>query len=242
MNLQTSTIRDIALENPATTRVFEEFKIDYCCGGRKSLEEACAASGVDPAMLAARINEVLEGPRQSGDAPEELPLDKLIDHIVEKHHVFTRNEIGRLTLLFEKVCHKHGGAHPELIELRALFDALREDLTTHMRKEELVLFPYIKEAAFAHANGSRSLRMPPFGTVQNPVRVMMAEHDVAGDILRQMRKASADFAAPDDACPSFRALYHGAEELEHDLHQHIHLENNVLFPKAVDLECKLLQP
>lgn len=238
-NLTTKTIREIALEMPASTRVFEELKIDYCCGGRRNFTEACRAAGVSPLIAAEKISAVLTNNDGENDFVERKSPSALIDYIIEKHHVFTRQEIGRLTALMEKVCHKHARQNPVLFELKKVFRNLCDDLTVHMRKEEFVLFPYIKNLETAREK-YLSISFPPFGTVQNPVRVMMTEHDAAGDFLREMRELTDDFTAPENACTSYKALYFGLEELEKDLHQHIHLENNVLFPAAVELEREAL--
>jgi regulator of cell morphogenesis and NO signaling len=233
--LNSKTIREIALEKPQTTRVFEEFKIDYCCGGRRPFAEACLEAGVDPRLVADKLAAVLTN--EANDYPEKKTPSDLIDYIVDKHHVFTRNELERLTALMEKVCRKHGAHQPELFELQSILAALNDDLTVHMRKEEMVLFPYIKtlENSFAR---NLSVLPPHFRTVQNPVRMMLEEHDAAGDFLRRMREKSGDYQVPPEACPSFKALYSGLEDLERDLHRHIHLENNVLFPQAIELEVK----
>ncbi|HEX7177170.1 MAG TPA: iron-sulfur cluster repair di-iron protein [Pyrinomonadaceae bacterium] len=229
------TVREYAVETPNATRVFEKLKIDYCCGGGRSLGDACAVAGVP-------VEEVTRLIEQAGSAPAEMPaeivsgtLAELIDHILDKHHTFTRDEMERITALTEKVCSKHGENHPELLGVRTLFQQLCDDLRPHMFKEEMILFPYVKQMEQAAAAG-RPLPYAPFGTVGNPIRVMMNEHDTAGDILRELRATTADYAAPADACISYQTLYHALEELERDLHQHIHLENNVLFPRAVKLE------
>lgn len=239
--LNTKTIREIALEYPQTTRVFEEFKIDYCCGGRKPLSEACQTAGLDTDFVWQKIENAIEGFEENGktDFPEHKKTSDLTDYIVEKHHVFTNNEIERLTPLMEKVCNKHGSEHTELFEIQQVFRQLCQELTPHMRKEEMVLFPYIKVLA-AVVSTDLPIAEPHFKTVQNPVRMMMSEHDEAGDLLRQMRELSNDYTLPEGACPSYKALYFGLEELEKDLHRHIHLENNVLFPQAVELEEKVL--
>jgi regulator of cell morphogenesis and NO signaling len=234
------TIRDIAVEAPATTRVFEEFKIDYCCGGRRSLEDVCADTGIDPKVLIERIESAILNSRTQVDLahPEDKSPSDLIGYIIDKHHVFTARELERLTPLMAKVAKRHGELHPELHELYALFMDLAASLVPHMRKEEVVLFPYILQLDDALKAG---LSAPPshFGTVQNPVRMMMSEHDTDGERLRQMRELTHDYTLPEGACPSFTALYAGLEDLERDLHRHIHLENNVLFPAAVELEQRL---
>ena len=233
------TIREIALAAPATTRVFEEFKIDYCCGGRRSIEDACSAAGIDPAILTERIQAVIS--QQDGvetDHPEDKKPVELIGYIINKHHVFTAQEIERLTPLMAKVVDRHGDNHPELAELQTIFLELAGSLIPHMRKEEGVLFPYIQMLEAA-ATGLTPAPMSHFGTVQNPIRMMMSEHDTDGERLKTMRELTADYKLPDGACPSFTALYAGLEDLERDLHRHIHLENNVLFPAAAKLEERL---
>ena len=237
MQVTNKTIREIALEAPLTTRVFEEFKIDYCCGGRVDFAEACVNAGVDPGSVQEKLESVLRSSKPANESIESSRPADLIDHIVKTHHVFTRAELGRLGPLMEKVARKHGDAHPELLEIQEKFNALNDDLLPHMAKEEMILFPYIKELDNASTTG-RSATPPHFGTVRNPVRMMMLEHDVAGDLLPRMRSLSSDYAIPEGACPSFAALYAGLEDLEKDLHRHIHLENNVLFEQAIEMEGK----
>jgi regulator of cell morphogenesis and NO signaling len=237
-NFTTKTIREIAVEAPATTRVFEEFKIDFCCGGGYSFNDACRRAGVKPELVSQKISQVLKDDRELG-APETKGVSELIDYILEKHHVFTKAEITRLSALMEKVRRKHGETHPELFLLQNELIRLCDDLTPHMQKEETVLFPFIKNLEMA-LTGDLSTPRPPFGTVKNPIRMMMTEHDTDGEILRKMREITNDYAVPETACTSFRALYFGLEALEKDLHRHIHLENNILFPQAVKLEQKVL--
>ena len=228
------TVRDIALAAPSTTRVFEEYGIDFCCGGRKSLAEACANAGVDEQAVTVKLATMLDGP-QSADDPEKLSLPDLVNYILDKHHEYTRTEMLRLTGLMEKVAWKHGEKHPEVHELKENFAALTNDLVGHMRKEEMMLFPYIQDLVRAKARTLVPL-VPVFGTVSHPIKMMQFEHEEAGNILQKMRSVTKDYSAPHDACPSFKALYAGLDELEKDLHQHIHLENNVLFPLAIELE------
>ena len=238
-NFTTKTVREIAVEAPASVRIFEEYKIDFCCGGGRNFDEACQSAGVPPEIVSEKINRVLSDQSQNYKSPETKSASELIDYIVEKHHIFTKSEITRLSALMEKVGRKHGESHPELFELQKSFAELCNELSPHMMKEENVLFPFIKHLEMSDANNLFSPR-PPFGTVKNPVRMMMIEHDTAGDILRKMREITKDYALPENACPSFQALYFGLEELEKDLHRHIHLENNVLFPQAVKLEQKMI--
>ena len=235
MQITNKTVRDIALEAPLTTRVFEEFKIDYCCGGRVDFSEACVNAGLDPAMVQEKLESVIRSASPVAQSTDDRSATQLVDHIVNTHHAFTRAELARLGPLMDKVASKHGESHPELIEIREKFFALNDELLPHMAKEEMVLFPYIKQIDYAAANG-RPAPAPHFGTVRNPVRMMMFEHDAAGDILRRMRELASDYKTPEGACPSYGALYAGLEDLEKDLHQHIHLENNILFEQAIELE------
>lgn len=237
--LMNKTIREIAVEIPASTRIFEEFKIDYCCGGGRSFNDACQHAGIAPETVNRKIAAALKLSESGTELPQTENLTQLIDYILEKHHVFTKAELTRLEPLMEKVCRKHGEHHPELFKLQNSFIALYYDLMPHMQKEEMVLFPFIKNLELASENRLSSQR-PHFGTVKNPVRMMMVEHDTDGKILRQMREISRGYLVPENACPSFRALYFGLEELEKDLHRHIHLENNILFPRAVELEEQVL--
>jgi len=214
MNTNTKTINNIAREAPAPTTPFEDFKTDYCCGSRSKIADACSPASVDFEIVAKKIEDAEPNSGiNDQDFVEKLAVSELIDHIVEKHHTFTRNEIGRLILLLEKVCHKHGAQHPELHDLRVLFGALCDDMTTHMRQEEFHLFPYMKSVQQAHEK-HLSVPFPRFGTIGRPIRVMMGDHDTTWDFLKEMRSITKDFSPPADACPSFKALYQGFEDLE----------------------------
>src|ERR1051326_6563614 len=232
----TKTVREYALEIPAATRIFEKLGIDYCCGGGKSLATACIAAGVSVDEVLHSLNADVESVSTSAVSDwHALSQAELITHIVDKHHAFTREELVRLQTLLAKVSGVHGENHPELFQIQDQFGKLRGELDPHMLKEESVLFPYIVRMEEA-AVSKQTLSPPPFRTVQNPVRVMMAEHDAAGYILGKMREASSGYAVPPDGCISYKTLYSALTALEADLHQHIHLENNILFPRAVELE------
>ena len=231
------TVREVALENPAATRVLERFGIDYCCGGNQLLEQACAKAGATGADVLDSLEiheETARAARQVHDWQSE-PLSDLVAHIENTHHKYTREEIVRLSALLEKVCTVHGKNHPELYEIQSTFSGLVQELTTHMMKEEMVLFPYMVRLEEAVIQKEPVLPAP-FGTVRNPVAMMEHEHDSAGNALRAMRKASKEFLTPADACVSYQALYKALEAFEADLHQHIHLENNILFPRAIAME------
>lgn len=231
------TVRELALEDTAATRVFERLGIDYCCGGNKSLGDACQASNlsVDQVIDALEMaDEAAHAARKDRNWQVE-PLADLIAHIKNTHHQYTRDEMARLVPLLEKVCSVHGKNHPELQQVRASFQSLAQELTTHMMKEERVLFPYIVRMEEAVIQ-KEPILPSPFGSVQNPVTMMEHEHDSAGNALCAMRDASCGYSAPGDGCISYQTLYKALADFEADLHQHIHLENNILFPRAIAME------
>lgn len=233
-----TTVREVALSLPYATRVFEKLRIDYCCGGEKPLAEACASVGIEVDSVVRMLKEVDTG---EGTVPLDLQqasLTELIMYILDNHHVYTKAELARLEPLTEKVIAKHGDNHPELRRIGRLFQQLSQDLKPHMFKEEQILFPYVVqlEKAVLH-NGPAPFA--PFGTVDNPVRMMMTEHETVGELLRELRGASANYTVPPAGCLSYHSLYQGLEAFENDLHQHIHLENNLLFRRAAEMEGKL---
>lgn len=235
MNINVATtVRELAVTMPGATRVFEKLGIDYCCGGHRTLADACVKAHVPIEQVTTSLANT--------DAPAaELPdwqaasMTALIQHIVEKHHTFTKEELPRLEKLMNKVCAVHGELHPELLKLKTVFLELKHELDPHLLKEEQVLFPYLTNLEIALTHQSAAPRAF-FGTVQNPVRMMTLEHEAAGDWLKEMREITNDYAVPAEACMSYHALYQALAEMEADLHQHIHLENNLLFPKALAAE------
>lgn len=228
------SVREVALQVPESTRLFETLKIDYCCGGNKPLTEACASAGVEVDNVIALLAVLSRKEKDIADF-QKLSMTELITHIIETHHVFTKSELDRLDALTEKVIGAHATNHPELLKVGELFRQLSTDLKPHMFKEEQILFPYMKAVDLA-ASENQPRPFAPFGAVDNPIRVMTKEHDTAGDILRELRTVTSDYTVPADACISFQTLYQALEEFEKDLHQHIHLENNILFPEAIKLE------
>jgi regulator of cell morphogenesis and NO signaling len=230
----TRTVRDLAVQVPNATRVFEKLGIDYCCGGEQPLEEACASSNVAMDVV---LRELEQGIDTSATIATRdwntAPLGELVDHIVDKHHTYVKAEVPRLQTLIAKVVGVHGKSHPELGQVQVAFFELANELNAHLMKEEQILFPYVKQMASDAGCGPSC-----FGTVQNPIRVMILEHDGAGEKLREMRQATNNYALPQDACLSYSTLFSALVEFEQDLHQHIHLENNILFPRAVRLESR----
>lgn len=233
------TVREIALANPELIRVFEKFGIDYCCGGKKPLSEACAAKGLD----VAEVEAALDAAEESAGAPEvnwQLePLTKLTQHIVETHHGYVRAELPRLQMLAEKVVRRHGDTQPHLIELQRLVEEISAEMGQHMVKEEIVLFPYIGKLEYAQAAGTPAPQAC-FDGVERPIAVMTQEHEHTGAALAQLRELTDGFTPPVGACPTYLAYYRGLLDLEQDMHRHVHLENNVLFPRAIELEKKAL--
>ena len=232
------TVRQIAVENPSSVRVFESLGIDYCCGGKRSLQEACQRAG----MPLNRVAQLLEEADRNAHEPDfegwkDAPVETLIQEITERHHAYVRAEIPRLQSLFVKV-NKHQERYPQLAEIRQIFTALAEELTGHMLKEEQVLFPYIRSMGAVRAEGGAGISSC-FGSIRRPVAALMADHDDAGALLERVRELAHNYEPPADACPTLRGLYQGLLEFERDLHRHVHLENNLLFPKAIELESEL---
>jgi regulator of cell morphogenesis and NO signaling len=235
-NLESKTNHVKAFEMPTSIRIFEDKKTDYCC---ENSREKFSSTGVSPLFSGRNFSAPIGENGEMTNPAEIKSPSELIDYIIENHHFFTRTEIGRLTTLMEKVCYKHSDRHFELAALRRVFRAFCDDLTAHMRKEEFVLFPFIKNLEMSDKN-KISIPFKSNETLSNPVRMMLTEHDSANDFLQKMRELTRDYAAPADACTSFKELYFGLKELEKDLFRHIYLENEVLFPLAQDLEQKIL--
>jgi regulator of cell morphogenesis and NO signaling len=235
-----TTVADIVIANPAAARVFERYDIDYCCHGQRPLDEACADAGADLAAvereLAAAVTVEADRRRATTAGTDELPDDvgALIGRIVATHHTFLRRELPRLDDLMGTVVAAHGTRHPEVHEVARLLVELTDDLLPHLMKEEKVLFPLAIELLGAVEPPSF-----PCGSVTNPIRVMHLEHDRVGELLAELRRRTGAYSTPADACPTWRALYAGLAALELDIHTHVHLENNVLFPRVVALEAAL---
>ena len=217
------TLGDLVAERPARARVLERAGIDYCCHGQRPLREAAVDAGLDPDAVAAALAVVTD---TVGVEVDQLEPVALVDHIVDTHHAYLHEELPLIDALAAKVRDVHGERHPELVEVARLVREIRVDLEPHLAKEEEVLFPAIREAATGRSEF-------PFGVIANPVRVLMSEHDQAGELLVELRLAAGDYAVPDDGCASYSLLYDRLAHLEADTHRHIHLENNVLVPAVV---------
>ncbi len=235
MTATTQTVREIALEQPSSIRVFEQFGIDYCCGGRKPLTEACTAGNLKVDAVLAALEAAAKQPQMEVANWESKSLDSLISHIIATHHSYVKRELPRLAQLAQKVVNRHGSRLAELPMIAAKLESLDEELTQHLLKEEMILFPYVASLEQFLSLGSAKPRSC-FDSVANPIAMMTEEHDAAGTLLAEIHRLSENFTTPADACPTFHAFYDGLKEFEQDLHQHIHLENNILFPRAIELE------
>jgi len=232
------TLAEIMTDNVRSAIVFEEFGLDFCCRGNRLLKDACSEKNVD---LQKVVNELtnLSNNGNGKENPNEWQLDFLVDYIINNHHQYVRRMIPVISLHSDKVALVHGQNHPETLQIADLFLAVREELEGHMMKEERVLFPQIKQMVINQKENSQFFPLP-FGTIQNPIRMMEYEHTNAGDALSQIRELSNNYSHPEDACNTFKALYSELKEFEEDLHKHIHLENNILFPKSITLESELI--
>ena len=223
------TVAQLVTERPSRARVFERLGVDYCCGGKRSLAVACAEKGLDAATVAAMLDATEEGGGDSDEADwGKASLEALCDHIVGTHHAYLRQELPRVTALVDKVVRAHGDHHSELAETQDLVTAVAAELDAHMLVEEQVIFPACRKL---EAEGSSG-----FPSLGEPIEALEQDHLVTGVALERIRELTRGYAAPADACNTYRAMLEGLESLERDLHRHIHEENNVLFPRAIALE------
>ena len=235
--LGTMTVGDIVAADFRAASVFEQFGIDYCCGGRRTLAEACRIAAADPDGVVRALDAL---PLPSGDDDmARWPPERLIGYILSTHHAYVRSALPAIARDLGQVLEADRGRHPELPRVAAHFDQMRGDLEQHLLKEERVLFPYVRDLATRDLTAARA--GSPFGTVENPIRMMEREHRDATDALRTMRDLTNGFTAPPDSDATYAACMAELARFERDLHRHVHLENNVLFPKAVELEAGLRQ-
>ena len=229
------TVGDLAVEVPNSIRIFEAWKIDYCCGGKMPLEDACAKAGKSVDAFVAALGTLADVPAGTERDWAGRSLTQLAASIVATYHNYTREELQTLDPLAAKVYSVHGERRPELAEVLTLVRELATDLLPHMLKEEQVLFPYVDQMEKA-VEGHLTAPTPFFGTVKNPVKKMMLEHDRVGDMLARLRLITEDFTPPESACFSYRELYRRLTDFESKTHEHVHIENNLYFPRAVELE------
>lgn len=230
------TLGQIATKDLRKAEVFRKYGLDFCCGGKKTVKEACLEKGIDPAVVEKELNAADKNPTMRPLPYNDWTLDFLADYIVQTHHSYVRNTLPDLVAYSTKVASVHGGHHPELLEIRNLVNEVNAEMSSHMVKEEKVVFPYIKELV---QNNGVATQAESFGSVRQPINLMEEEHETVGAAMEQIRALSKDYIVPADGCASYKLLFKMLEEFESDLHIHIHLENNILFVKAMDLEKEL---
>jgi regulator of cell morphogenesis and NO signaling len=229
------TLGQIAVKDLRKAEVFKKYGLDFCCGGKKTVKEACAEKGLDVTKVEQELQQADKALNSRPIPYNEWSLDFLADYIVNTHHSYVKKALPELVTYATKVASVHGQQHPELYTIKSLVDDVNAEMSGHMVKEEKVLFPYIK--ALVSAKASEEIpQAAQFGTVQNPINMMEMEHELVGKNLEDIRGLSKNFIVPADGCASYSLLYKMLDEFENDLHLHVHLENNILFPKALDLE------
>jgi regulator of cell morphogenesis and NO signaling len=235
------TLGEIATKDLRKAQVFKKYGLDFCCGGKKTVKEACAEKGLD----VTKVEQELQNADKTSFTARPLPyndwsLDFLADYIVNTHHSYVKKTVPDLSTYAAKVARVHGDHHPELLEINSLAQMVCEELTSHMVKEERVLFPAIKKLVASKNSGS-SLDTASANLIKSAVSTMEEEHETVGNALEKIRQLSSDYTLPSDACASYSFLYKTLEEFEDDLHTHVHLENNILFPKSLKMEKNKMQ-
>jgi regulator of cell morphogenesis and NO signaling len=234
MNItEDKTVAEVVTENIKSAHIFKKYGIDFCCGGGITIEKACAKKDVNYSQLVEELSKV-DNPSKAYNY-NNWKLDFLVDHIENVHHTYVEENIPLILQYSNKVARVHGHHYSEVIEINNLFTEVANELSAHMKKEELILFPFIKQLVKAEKENTTA-PSPHFGTVNNPIQMMENEHENAGNIFKEIARLTNNYNPPEGACNTFKALYAKLDEFEQDLHQHIHLENNILFPKAIQLE------
>jgi regulator of cell morphogenesis and NO signaling len=228
------TLAQIVNNNQQAASIFEKYHLDFCCKGKRSLEQACSEQQLSVSQVAEELEDIIakDNKHQIVDF-EKMALTQLADYIVQTHHAYVKNEMPQIYAYLHKVSSKHGDRHPGLYKIFQTFAAVKEEMEGHMKKEELVLFPRIKELEKLANNETANLQLNP-GYLQSPITIMEQEHDHAGNLLNDIRILSNDYAPPQDACTTYRLSFAALKAFEMDLHQHVHLENNILFPRAIN--------
>ncbi len=231
------TIGEIVADDFRTAAIFSRNNMDFCCGGHKTVKEVCEKKNINTNALTAELEAVLASKADNQIDFKSWPLDLLVDYIVKTHHRYVAEKTPVLRQFLYKLCHVHGANHPELFEINRLFTECSDALGHHMEKEEIILFPYISELVRAGWRGEEAKRSP-FGSVGNPIRMMEHEHEEEGERFRKIAELTGSYTPPADACGTYRVTFAMLQEFEEDLHKHIHLENNILFPGAIALESR----
>lgn len=233
--LEKNTIGNFVAQDFRTAAIFSKYGIDFCCKGQRTIEEMCKIKNINEDGLLKELNTVMDTKNDYGIDFNSWPLDLLVVYIEKTHHRFIEQKTPVILQYLDKLCSVHGSNHPELLQINELFTECAGELGQHMKKEELILFPFIKELMGA-TKSHDSVETPYFGTVNNPIKMMMKEHDAEGERFRTISALTNNYTPPADACNTYRVTYAMLEEFEQDLHKHIHLESNILFPKAKALE------
>ncbi len=229
------TVGELVAEDFRNAEVFRKFGIDFCCGGNVSVDAVCAKKEINTNDVYNALQAITNQPQNDTPNYSSWELDVLIDYIVKTHHTYVNEALPMLDEFSAKVARVHGESHPEVVEIFYHYGKISEELRMHMQKEEGILFPYIKEMVEAKDNGKLQ-PFCPFGTISNPISLMEMEHESAGGSMYKINNLSSNYTPPLEACNTYRVLYAKLKEFENDLHQHIHLENNILFPKAIAME------
>lgn len=235
--IDNKTVAEVVAENIKTAHIFKKYGIDFCCGGGITIDKACEKKDIDYSQIKEELLKVDDAPKAYNY--NAWKLDFLIDHIINIHHTYVEESIPLILQYSNRVAQVHGHHYTEVVEINKLFTDVANELASHLKKEEIILFPYVKKL-LAIKNGEGQISTPPFGSVNNPIAMMESEHETAGDIFKEIARLTNNYTPPENACNTFRALYAKLDEFEQDLHQHIHLENNILHPKAKLLEQEIL--
>ncbi len=227
-------VGEIVARDYRTATVFKAHKIDFCCKGNRTIGEVCEKSNHDVENILNELNGISQDTSDNINDFQSWDMDLLADYIEKKHHRYVEKKIPELKTYLNKVARVHGERHPELVEIDQLFSASAFDLLSHMQKEENILFPFIRQMA-----ANKGVIVPPFGTVENPINMMKHEHDNEGERFRKIAALTNNYNPPADACTTYRVAFSMLQEFEDDLHKHIHLENNILFPKAIATERRM---
>lgn len=237
ITVDNKTIGEIVAEDYRTAQIFKNHNIDFCCKGNRSIREACEPKNLDPKVLVQEIEALQQQAKEEATDFQTWPLDLLADYIEKKHHRYVEERIPVLKAYLDKLCRVHGNRHPELIDVYREFNECGGELAAHMKKEELVLFPFIRK--MTRTKPGEGLGAPYFGTVENPIEMMKHEHDTEGERFRRIAALTDGYTTPEDGCSTYRVTLSLLQEFEADLHLHIHLENNILFPRAIAMEKEL---
>ncbi|NDP27755.1 MAG: iron-sulfur cluster repair di-iron protein [Flavobacterium sp.] len=239
MNIQENQIiGELVAKDYRTASVFKKYGIDFCCQGNRTINEACEKKNIDSESVVKDLDAIIQAQGENSTDYKSWPLDLLADYIEKKHHRYVEEKTAEILPYLDKICSVHGERHPELFEIKEHFIATAGELAKHMKKEELILFPFVRKLAKAKHEGAK-VNAPQFGTIQNPIEAMMQEHTTEGDRFRKIEELSNNYTPPQDACNTYGVTLGLLKEFEQDLHLHIHLENNILFPKAIELEKEL---